>query len=378
MLARAFLILILVLGLGETPAHAQADTALEAALAWLASAQRPDGGFSGASPDASDAGTTADVVAGMAAGGVDPRSWTNMDRSPLDFLQEAATASQGFSGTPGVAAKVVLAVQAAGEDPRQFGEHDLVASVLAGFDPATGLFGGGPFDSALALAALDAAGEAIPEGAVEGLLAARLDDGSYSFNGDMTAGAGDSNTTAMAVLALVEVARPDEVTASLEYFRGVQNEDGGWTYQKPSAFGEETDANSTALVMSALGAAGEIWTEWGDPLSALLALQQPDGSFAYNASTPGANLLATVQTIPALAAAAQQPVPATETASPTAPPPSETPEPTHVSITPAATVTPEAGGAPAAGGGTALVVAALVVALGAAWWLGRRTSVGPS
>jgi hypothetical protein len=378
MQARAFLTLTLILGLTWASAHAQADTALEAALAWLASAQRPDGGFSGASPDASDAGTTADVVAGLAASGVDPRSWTNMDRSPLDFLQEAASATQGFSGDPGLAAKVVLAAEAAGDDPRQFGEHDLVASVVSGFDPATGLFGSGPFYSALALTALDAAGEAIPEGAVEGLLATRLDDGSYSFNGDRSPGAGDSNTTAMAVLGLVAVDRSDEVTASLEYFRGVQNEDGGWTYQKPSAFGEETDANSTALVLLALDAAGEGWPEWGDPLTALLALQQPDGSFAYNASTPGANLLATVQAIPALAASARQPTPATETASATAPPPSETPEPTDISITPAATVTPEAGGGPAAGGGTALVVVALVVALGVALWLGQRSSVGPS
>lgn len=378
MRARAFLILSLILGLTGASAHAQADTVLESALAWLASVQRPDGGFSGASQDASDAGTTADVVAGLAAAGVDPRAWTNMDQSPLDFLQEASSASLGFSGSPGLAAKVVLAVEAAGDDPRQFGEHDLVASVLAGFDPATGLFGSGPFESALALTALGAAGEAIPQGAVEGLLATRLDDGSYSFNGDRSPGAGDSNTTAVAVLGLVAVERSDEVTASLEYFQGVQNEDGGWTYQKPSAFGEETDANSTALVMLALDAAGEAWPEWGDPLSALLALQQPDGSFAYNASTPGASLLATVQAIPALAAAARQPAPPTETASATAPPPNETPEATDISITPAATVTPEAGSGPAVGGGTALVVVALAVALGVAWWLGRRSSVRPS
>ncbi|MGH2627537.1 MAG: prenyltransferase/squalene oxidase repeat-containing protein [Anaerolineales bacterium] len=376
MLARTFVILGLIFGLAGATAHARADSGLEAALAWLASAQRPDGGFSGASPDASDAGTTADVVSGLAAAGVDPRSWTNMGRSPLDFLEEAASASQGFSGSAGLAAKVVLAAQAVGENPRQFGAQDLVASLLAGFDPATGLFGSGPFDSALALAALGAAGEAVPEGAVEGLLSTRLEEGSYSFSGDLTPGAGDSNTTAMAVLGLMAVGRPEEVSASLEYFHRAQNEDGGWTYQKPSAFGEETDANSTSLVMLALDAAGEAWVEWSDPLQALLALQQPDGSFAYNASTPGANLLATVQAIPALAAAARQPVPATETASPTAPP-SETAGPTGVSMTPAATSTPEAGAAPT-GGETALVVAALVVALGVAWWLGRRSSSEPS
>lgn len=377
MLARAFVIFGLILGLARAPVHAQANPALGAALAWLAGAQRPDGGFAGLSPDTSDPGATADVVAGLSDAGVDPRSWTNLDRSPLDFLEQAASASQGFSGSPGLAAKVALAVGAAGEDPRQFGGHDLVASIAGGFDPGTGLFGGGPYDSALALSALAAAGEPVPEGSIEGLLSARLEDGSYSFSGDRTPGAGDSNTTAVAVMALVAVGRAEETSASLEYFRRAQNEDGGWTYQKPSPFGEETDANSTALVMLALNAAGETWIEWGDPLSALLALQQPDGSFAYNAATPGANMLATVQAIPALAAAAGQPVAATETASPTAPPASETAAATEVSITPAASATPAAAVSPG-GGDAALIVAALLIALGVAWWLGRRSSAAPS
>jgi hypothetical protein len=141
----------------------------------------------------------------------------------------------------------------------------------------------------------------MPEGAVAGLLATRLADGTYSFNGDQAPGAGDSNTTAMAVMALIAASERDEVAPSLAYFRSVQNEDGGWTYQKPSAFGEETDANSTALVVQALVAAGEDSAAWNDPAQALLALQVPSGAFIFNAANSSENLLATVQALPALA-----------------------------------------------------------------------------
>ncbi len=199
-----------------------------------------------------------------------------------------------------------MAAVAAGADPRSFGGIDLIAGILGDYSEQAGLFGGGPFDSALALQALAAAGEPVPEGAIAGLLATRLDDGTYSFNGDTTPGAGDSNTTAMAVLALIAAGRHQEIAPSVEYFRSVQNDDGGWTYQKPSAFGEATDANSTALVMQALVAAGEDLSAWNDPAQALLALQVPSGAFIFNAATSSENLLATVQAIPALALVGSQ------------------------------------------------------------------------
>lgn len=138
--------------------------------------------------------------------------------------------------------------------------------------------------------------------AASGLLSYRLPDGSFSFNGDPTPGSGDSNTTALVAQALVAAgAGADSLAPSLAYFRAKQNPDGGWTYQKPSPYGEATDANSTSLVLQALLAAGESPADWGDPVRSLLALQTGDGGLAFNAETPGDNLLATVQAIPALA-----------------------------------------------------------------------------
>jgi len=279
-------------------AQAPADP-LQAAAAWLRTQQQADGGFSNGFVPGSDPATTADAVLAIVAAGQDPSQWTAEGSSPMDSLQRAATS--GSVAGPGAFAKVVLAAVAAGGDPRSLGGVDLVGNILGGFSVDAGLFGGGPYDSALAIQALAAAGEPVPEGAVAGLLATRLADGTYSFNGDQTPGAGDSNTTAMAVIALVAAGEDDEIASSLAYFRSVQNEDGGWTYQKPSAFGEETDANSTALVMQALAAAGEDLSGWNDPAQALLALQVPSGAFMFNATNSSENLLATVQALPALA-----------------------------------------------------------------------------
>jgi hypothetical protein len=96
------------------------------------------------------------------------------------------------------------------------------------------------------------------------------------------------------------------VNKALEYLHSIQNEDGGFPYQKPSEFGSDTDANSTAYVIQALIATGNDptssdWTVGGNtPLTALAALQLESGAFAWQAAVPGENFLASVQAIPAL------------------------------------------------------------------------------
>ena len=289
----------LALGIHRSPAAAQAPPALDAALDWLAGQQAPDGGFSNGFAPQSDPGATADAMLAALSGGIRPSEWTVEGLTALDFLEQVVR--EGEVSAAGLAAKVALTVQAAGLDVRAFGGADLLAQILDGYDPQSGLFGSGPYDSGLAILALAASGEALPPGALEGLLRLRVPDGSFSFSGDQTPGAGDSNTTAIIVQALIAAGAADQVGPSLAYFRAVQNPDGGWTYQKPSAFGEETDANSTALVIQALLAAGEDLTDWGDPLQALAALQRPSGAFAFNRANYTDNILATIQSIPALA-----------------------------------------------------------------------------
>jgi hypothetical protein len=280
-----------------TPVTGAASGGVELALAWLRAAQLADGGFSSGFSEGSDIGATAEAVIAIASAGEAPAGWKIGGISPIDFLADHVAEVTA----PGLAAKVTLGLIAAGENPSFFGGVDLPAVIAAGFDSSLGFYGAGPYDSALALLAITQASGAAPPEAIEGLLRARQPNGSYAFDGAMTPGSGDSNTTALVVQALLMAGAGEETVPSFTYFRQVQNADGGWTYQRPSPFGEATDANSTALVVQALLAGGQDLEEWGNPLATLLALQQPSGALAFNADTPGDNTLATLQAIPALA-----------------------------------------------------------------------------
>jgi hypothetical protein len=288
------LVSFLLVRLSFAPAPAASSGGVEAALAWLRTQQQADGGFSNGFAPGSDIGATADAVVAIVSAGESPAAWTAGGTSPLQFLREHATEAIA----PGLAAKVALAAVAAGEDAYDFAGADLIAAAGRAFDATTS---SSAYDRALAILALHAAGADAPSGAVAGLTAARLPDGSYAFDGSSIPGSGDSNTTALVAQALLVTGHGDEVLPSFAYFRAAQNDDGGWTYQKPSPFGEATDANSTALVVQALLAGGQDLAAWEDPLGALVALQQPSGALAFNAVTPGDNLLATIQAIPALA-----------------------------------------------------------------------------
>jgi prenyltransferase beta subunit len=272
------------------------------ALDWLKTQQNADGGFGTGFGPGSAVGPTTDAVLAIASSGQDVAAWTNAGRSPLDYL--SAQVSAGNVTLPGEIAKTILALVASGQNPRAFGGQSLIANLASQYNAATGLYSSSMYDQALAILALSNAGEPVPDAAIAALLAAQTVEGGWAFTGETIAGAADSNTTALAVQALVAAGRKDATGRALDYFRRVQNADAGWTYQVPSAFGTDTDANSTALAVQAILAVGESVGNWStgasDPLGALLSLQNADGSFSFNAVFPGPNVLATLQAIPAL------------------------------------------------------------------------------
>ena len=289
-----------------SPVLAAADTT--AALAYLESQQNADGGFgSGFSPD-SALGSTADVVLAIVAAGADPAAFDQEGNTPITYL--AANAASATAG--GDLSKLILAAIAAGENPRAFGGVDSVAK-LEGMIGADGKIGGETdtfVSHTLAVLALKSAQRSVPQAAVDYILGAQQDGGSWAWDGSAET-AGDTNTTAFAVQALIAAGEPaggSAVTQALDYYKGIQNADGGWPYQNPSDFGTATDANSTAVAIQAIIAAGQDpagagWTtaDGNAPLSALEALQNASGAFAWQAAVPDDNLLATVQALPALA-----------------------------------------------------------------------------
>lgn len=134
-----------------------------------------------------------------------------------------------------------------------------------------GLFGSqdptydGVYRQGLALLALDAAGGAIPPSSVNWLIRQRCANGSFmayranlripcSAPSSTTYSGPDTNSTALAVVALNAVRRHGEADRAAKWLVSHQNPDGGWAYY-PSP-GAATDANSTGLVMMALRAHG--------------------------------------------------------------------------------------------------------------------------
>lgn len=289
----SFVFAVLLVLTSLFPALAQGDP--DAAVAWLQTQLRADGGFSDGFSEESNVGATADAVLAATAAGEDVSTWDEA-ADPLDFLaRQAGTAS----GT-GTLAKLMLVAVATGQPPRDFGGADLVAALNETFDEARGLFGETLTEHGYAMLALHAAGEPIPDAATEALLGFQGSDGGWSFDGSSQA---DTNTTALALQALVvtgEAVDSTPAVAALAFLKGQQNADGGFPYQTPSDFGTESDANSTAWVIQGLLAAEQPLDEWGNPDEFLASLQLDDGAFQWKETVEGANFLATAQAVPAL------------------------------------------------------------------------------
>ena len=297
---------LLVIGLmlaWAVPVTAASRPQDEAALTWLRGFQQADGGFTNGYADGSDLGATTEVMLAAAAAGQDCSMWlSSAGNSPLDYL--AAQVKQGAVTDAAGLSRTLLAAVATGQDPRNFGGKNLVQALLATPDKASNRFGDSLYAHAYAMLALHNAGEPIPQSAIDLLKTQIADDGAWSLFGGPTPGLADTNTTALAIQALVAVGERDAANGALPYFQRMQNADGGFPYQKPSDWGTDTDANSTAVVVQALYALGEPMGNWAasgtDPLGALLALwDASSGGYYWQAVVPFANIMASAQAVQA-------------------------------------------------------------------------------
>lgn len=286
----------LVFGWGA-PARAAESPQLDRALEWLLTNQQADGGFTSGFSAGSDLGATTEAVLAFAAAGANPDAET----SPLAYL-ETQVAAGTLSDAAGLSRAVMMA-KALAADPRAIGGKDLVAALLGTQDKATGRFGDSLYAHAYALLALHNAGEPLPAAAVELLIAEQQEAGGWAMlGGDEVA---DTNTTSLAVQALLAAGEEAAAKKAIAYFEAVQNPDGGFPWQNPSPYGTDTDANSTAVVLQSLVALGEDPANWApegaSPVDALLALWDAEsGAYNWQLAMPGANVLATAQAVQAL------------------------------------------------------------------------------
>ena len=126
------------------------------------------------------------------------------------------------------------------------------------------------------------------------------DDGGWSWS---TTGSSDSNDTAAAIMALLEVGvdnNSTEMTAALAYLKNTQNTDGGFAYDVAGS----SDGASTAWVIAALNKIGSDSSAWevsdNDPLSFLQSLEQEDGSYLWLPSDENGSAMVTAYALVAL------------------------------------------------------------------------------
>jgi prenyltransferase beta subunit len=266
--------------------------ATDKALRWLDSQQNADGGFG---DGGSDPQITCEVVLAFASAYEEPATIQESGNSPLDYL---STQAVSYTSTAEGTSRLILAVVAGNEDPRDFRGTDLVTTIK-GYRKGSGQYSGDPSDGiaaqALAIMALQISKETVPPNAVAWLLSQQNTDGGW---GPMPTQASDTTSTALSLQALVSAGESPNLPAvgdAVDYLNERQTLDTGFA---PSAAESESDPVSTAHAMQALLAAGEnlFSSQWSrclrTPFDALLDAQSGDGSFesgvrATAASVPG-------------------------------------------------------------------------------------------
>lgn len=273
----------------------------DAALTWLGDKVfNADGGFTDGFKPESSLGATSDAIFAIAAAEGDMAKFKKGNNTPLSYL--AAEVKAGKADSAGKLGKVLLAVTAAKQDPKTFGGVDLSKATQDALVKASD--GADLFSQSLAMLGLARAGASIPEVAITSLVKAANASGGWGYKAGEPS---DTNTSALAVQALIAARNTETVKATLDYFKATQGKDKGWPYQKPDKGDAESDSNSTAAVIQALLAAGEKLSDWQNADDFLKTFQQKSGAFAYQISQPADSMLATVAAIPALCGVAYAP-----------------------------------------------------------------------
>jgi hypothetical protein len=255
-------------------------------------------------------GSTADAIVALVAA---KRGKKNINRA-LDFLARRVRNGKVFEDPDvGVLGKIVMAAEAAGRNARKFGGRNLVRRI-ANLERPSGRLGRRTevYSQGLLILALEAADARVPRRVSRWLADAQCRDGGWAFdkppgdNDDETCDdpsdpgdfASDSNTTAVAIMALEAASKRDTADA-FNFLKTLRDGDKGWGYTPEFS---STDANSTALVIQAHVAAGRQIP--AGAMAALKGLQvrlcgRNAGAFRFSEGNPP-NLGATIAAPPAL------------------------------------------------------------------------------
>lgn len=268
------------------------DTAIIQGFDYIAGQINADGGVRWIDERSSVAAAIRVVQAIGAAGYHQDYFSSDAGNSPINFVESAGWdwVNQIESETPGVnvarAGQLLTAVAAANNNPHDFGNAsvDLIYEINRVYDRNSGIYGlSGPdnvLDQAWAMMGLIANNANVPREAAEWLASVQAEDGSWNDGfGSLL------DTTPLAIMALIgsnhyNIDSPT-IQSALNFIKENQNDDGGWQTE----WDISTNPNTTGVILQAISSLGQFpgdenWQQsGGNPLTALLAVQQENGVF---------------------------------------------------------------------------------------------------
>ncbi len=296
----AVVALLCALALGAL-APARADAAgVTSAAAWLVAAQNKDGGFGTAPEEASGAEMTCWAMLGLEAAGLNPLDIVRGGKTPVDFLRN----SLGKVKSPGDLARTILALEGAGVDPRKFGGQNLVSKLL-NRRLKNGSFENWPNSTAFAVIALRAAGATGGlDKTLEWLRGVQNDDGGW---GDVPGSASTSDGTGAVLQALSAGSKASH--RGLAYLEKAQVKGGGFPLGGNGAINTQSTAWAIEGILAAGADPAEFRRGGASGLDYLAKHQESDGHYRYSGSSDQTPVWVTGE---ALVAAAEEhyPVPA--------------------------------------------------------------------
>jgi Squalene-hopene cyclase C-terminal domain/Prenyltransferase and squalene oxidase repeat len=273
-----------------TGASAQAAGA-SPARAYLERSQGSDGGFAAAPGYRTNPAMTGWAMLGLEAAGRNPLDVRNGRRTPIAFLRSRI----GRLRSTGDLERTILALAAAGRNPRRFAGRDLVAQ-LRSKRSGDGSFQGQVNLTAFGVLALRASGGSGSEiaGSAAWLRDAQNADGGWGFN---PGAASDPDSTGAALQALAVAGGGSALSLGVNYLRESQRPEGGWGLNESGV----TNTQSTAWAVQGLVAAGvppgSVRRGGKSPVDYLRARQAADGHYSYSSASDQTPIWVTAQAL---------------------------------------------------------------------------------
>jgi energy-coupling factor transport system substrate-specific component len=267
-----------------------AKSGVDDARTWLVRSQGRDGGFAATPDNPSSPAMTGWAMLGLEAGGRNPLDVSKRGKTPVSYLRSEADRLRSV----GDLERTILALDAAGIDPRKFAGANLVNGLrqkrrrdgsVAGQVNLTAFY-------VLAMRAADAGKLGRPSGWLRG---AQNDDGGWGFR---PGAASDPDSTGAALQALAAAGSGGKTTkAGVRWLRRAQRSGGGWALATSGI----VNSQSTAWAIQGLVAAGSGRKPIDKGVAFLKRLRDSDGHFRYSRSSDQTPIWVTSQALLALA-----------------------------------------------------------------------------